>query len=98
MSYSETSLARLTSPTSIGLASGKPRQEVSSTYQYATDDAAATVEAAGYFNSARSRLVKGDVIIARMAMAGTPIVKVYIATAVPSTGNVTIALAATAAG
>ena len=33
-----------------------------------------------------------------MAMGGTPVLKFYVVTAVPATGNVTIALAATAAG
>lgn len=94
----ERALARQQSPSPVGLASGAQKNALISLYSYATDDAAATVEAAGYFNSARGRLTVGTVIIASMANAGTPVLKAYVVTAVPATGNVTIALQTTTAG
>ena len=95
----ERALARQQSPTPVGLASGAQKNALVSLYSYATDDAAATVEAAGYFNSARTRLTVGTVIIASMANAGTPVLKAYVVTAAPQvTGNVTIALQTTTAG
>ncbi len=64
---------------------------------YMTPDAAAVVEAVGYFNSAAARLPKFTMIEAVMATGGTPVAKRYIVTA--NTGTVvTIALQATAAG
>lgn len=95
------SLTRVSAQCLVGLAAGTAKttgQTVSSTWRYATDDAAATVEAAGYFNGARDQLRAGDVILASMAMGGTPVTKQYICTASPATGNVTIALQVTTAG
>ena len=94
----ERALARQQTPTPVGLASGAQKNALISLFSYGTDDAAATVEAAGYFNAARARLTVGSIIIASMANAGTPVVKTYVVTAVPATGNVTIALATTTAG
>lgn len=50
-------------------------------WMYATDDAAATVEAANYFNAAAGVLTKGDIILASMVRSGTPVGKSYIVTA-----------------
>ncbi len=97
MSFCARALHRI-SQSMVGLASGIAKQAQVSGWRYATDDAAATVETAGYFNAARSILAVGDSIEAHMAMGGTPVLKFYVVTAVPATGNVTIALAATAAG
>lgn len=58
---------------------------------YATADAVATVETAGYFNSARARLTKGDQIDASMVIDGSVVAKKYCVTAVPASGDVTIA-------
>lgn len=57
---------------------------------YITNDAAAVVEAANYFNGAVSRLVKGTVITALMAFSGTPILKRYVVT---SNNGVTVVIA-----
>ena len=94
----ERALARLQTPSSVGLASGAQKNALISVFAYSTDDAAATVEAAGYFNSARLRLTVGSIILASMVNAGTPVLKAYVVTAVPATGNVTIALQTTTAG
>jgi hypothetical protein len=65
---------------------------VNNIYFYASADADATIAAAGYFNSARARLHKGDVIITAAVLGGTPTCKMYVVTAAPATGNVTVAV------
>jgi hypothetical protein len=67
-------------------------------WHYATGDTAATVEGAGYFNSATALLRKGDVIEASMVVAGTPVSKRYIVTSADDAAVVVIALQATTAG
>ena len=66
---------------------------------YATDDAKAVVIAAGYFNDARPDLSVGSIIDCVVnAAAGAAYVKLRV-TAVPATGNVTVAdITAVAAG
>ncbi|OCC01840.1 hypothetical protein BA190_26880 [Labrys sp. WJW] len=101
MSFCAKALRRLDSQTPVGDAAGNATSTLVQTSTYATNDAAATVETAGYFNAARDagRVSKGDIILATMVNAGTPVLKAYVVTAAPvPTGNVTIALAATAAG
>lgn len=72
--------------------------DVKSLYFYATNDDAATVATAGYFNEARARLKPGDVIICSLDVDGTRGTRTYVMNAVPGTGNVTTTLgAATAA-
>lgn len=61
-------------------------------YRYATKDALATVATAGYFNDARSILKVDDRIIVEAAIAGSSETEVYRFTAVPATGNVTVAV------
>lgn len=97
MSLTLKSLVRLRQVT-VGSAAGAAQGKQVSTWLYATDDAAATVETAGYFNNARGLLSKGDIISATMVNGGTPVLKQYVATAVPATGNVTVVLQATTAG
>ena len=65
---------------------------------YATPDAAATVEAAGYFNNARAKLKKNDLLRAVMVTGGVCVIKQYVFSAVPASGNVTITLQTTTAG
>ncbi|MCW2317474.1 hypothetical protein M2322_003033 [Rhodoblastus acidophilus] len=84
--------------TLVGSTAGGAKTNTSSVWRYATDDAAATVETAGYFNGARSILTVGDVIIASMVMSGVPVNKQYVVLTVPASGNVTIGLQSTAAG
>lgn len=79
----------------VGNAAGAATARQISLHAYATDDAPAVVEGAGYFNNARLRFVAGDMIDAAMTLGGTPVTKRYIVTASPATGNVTIALQAT---
>ncbi len=54
---------------------------VNSHWTFETNDAAATVEAANYFNAAVLDLQKGDTIQATMAKSGTPVAKHYVVTA-----------------
>ena len=91
MAYSATSLVRIAS---IAVAMGRSI----SVHGFGTPDAAATVETSGYFNAARGRLAKGDIIMAAMVIDGTPVLKNYVVTAVPASGNVTIALQTATAG
>jgi hypothetical protein len=98
MAFSTRSLTRITHQVAVGLASGAVAPRQISVFSYATDDAAAVVEAAGYFNDARSRLTVGSIIFASMVLGGTPVLKSLIVTAVPATGNVTVALQTTTAG
>jgi hypothetical protein len=81
-----------------GTTAGAAKTTTSSLWRYATDDAAATVETAGYFNSARGLLTVGDAINASMVLAGTPVVKNYVVLTVPVSGNVTITIAQATAG
>lgn len=98
MALSLKSLSRIGQQAAVGSAAGAPQAQQVGMLIYATDDAAATVEAAGYFNAARAFLRKGDIILATMVNGGTPVAKTYVATAVPATGNVTIALQTATAG
>jgi hypothetical protein len=98
MALSIKSLSRIAHQVSVGSAAGAVQSQQCGLHLYATDDAAATVEAAGYFNNARAFLRKGDVIIATMVNSGTPVMKQYVATAVPATGNITIAIQTVTAG
>lgn len=69
-------------------------------YGYATPDAVATVIAAGYFNAARDagRLQVNDIIDAQCVMGGVADFVRLIVTAVPATGNVTVAVNTGASG
>lgn len=92
MAYSDTNLRR------VGYgAPATGNAAPNSVHHYTTPDAAATVEAAGYFNSAYKWLAKGDIIVAVMAFNGTPVLKHYVVTA-SAAGGVTVVLQATAAG
>jgi hypothetical protein len=69
-------------------------------YEYATADAVATVIAAGYFNGLRDdqRIRVNDVINSQCVMGGVADFVRLIITAVPATGNVTVAVNTGAAG
>lgn len=67
-------------------------QPHSGLWHYITNDAAAAVEAGGYFNSATQRLKKGDIIWASLDIDGTPALKSYIVTS--ATGAATVVIAA----
>lgn len=98
MAFAKKSLVRLSTQAPVGDAAGNPTQPMVSAFIYATVDAAATLETAGYFNNARNTLQKGDIILASMVNGGTPVLKPYVATAVPASGNVTVALGSVTAG
>jgi hypothetical protein len=99
MAFSAKALVRQGTAAPVGTAAGATRTEQVSHFIYATEDAAATVEVAGYFNNGRAIINKGDVIHASMVFATTPVTKQYVVTAAPkTTGNVTIALQTTTAG
>lgn len=65
--------------------------DVRKDWSYKTPDAVATVETAGYFNGARYRLQKGESIKCTMVLAGSVVGRLYVVTAVPASGDVTIA-------
>jgi hypothetical protein len=69
-------------------------------YEYATPDAVATVIAAGYFNGLRDdgRIRVNDIIGSQCAMGGVADYVRLIFTAVPATGNVTVAVNTGASG
>lgn len=92
MSFSKQSLVRQGVPVPVGSTAGAAQQQSISPFAYATDDAAATVEAAGYFNNARAILKKGDMIDAVMVHSGSVVRKLFVVTAAPASGNVTIAV------
>ncbi|YBV97531.1 hypothetical protein M1D80_11820 [Phyllobacteriaceae bacterium JZ32] len=59
-------------------------------YRYASNDAAATVIAAGYFNEARAELTKGDIIEAVVAHSTTPDHLLLQVADSPGSGDVTV--------
>lgn len=98
MSFCAKSLARVGHQVTVGSTAGAAQSQQVTDLRYATDDAAAVVEAAGYWNNARNFVKKGDVVTSIMAHSGTPILKTYVFTSVPATGNVVAALQTTTAG
>lgn len=54
-------------------------------WTYVTADTHATVIAAGYFNAQAQHMRVGDVIMGVSSITGTPVVRLYIVTAVTST-------------
>uniref|UniRef100_UPI003BA880C1 hypothetical protein n=1 Tax=Stappia sp. TaxID=1870903 RepID=UPI003BA880C1 len=58
-------------------------------HAYVTDDAAAQVETSDYFLTLHDRLKVGDILVASLAKATTPSVRVYVVTA-SSSSTVTI--------
>ena len=67
-------------------------------FSYATADAVATVTTAGYFNGARAKLKVNSVIDALCVADGTADRVSLIVTAVPASGNVTVAINTDASG
>jgi len=67
-------------------------------WSYITNDPAATVETAGYFNGATSYLNKGDIIQAVCAYGTTPVNKQYVVTSATGAATVVVALQTTIAG
>lgn len=98
MSLNARSLSRMGQQVPVGSTAGASQAQQAGLLIYATDDAAATVETAGYFNNARAFLRKGDILLATMVNSGTPVTKQYVFTAVPATGNVIIAIQTVTAG
>lgn len=98
MSLSLKSLSRIAQQVAVGSAAGAPQGQQAGLLFYATDDAAATVEATGYWNGARAFIRKGDVVVCSMVNSGAPVSKSYVFTAVPATGNVTAAIQIDTAG
>lgn len=64
-------------------------------WRYITNDDHATVAAAGYFNTMRAHLGVGDTVLASVDIDGSPALRLYMFTAVPAAGNVTVAQLAT---
>ena len=97
MAYCKNALVR-THASTVGGVDGKPRGQSAYHWDYATDDAPAVVEAAAYFAAAfADGLTKGDKIDAVMSVAGTPVRKAYVVTAI-SDASVTLAVQSTALG
>lgn len=76
MSYNAKALARQTH----GAASSTGPSNVSHSWLYRTADTRATVEAAGYFNSAYGRLNKGDIVDVIAAVDTAPVLIRYLVT------------------
>ena len=87
-------LRRLSHRGAVGNGDGS----VTSAWAYDTSDAAATVEAANYFNGSAAAFSKGDTIDAVMARSGTPVRKSYVVTSATGAATVTIALQTATAG
>lgn len=90
MAFALTGLKCISHLGSIGTGSGS----VKKLFSYVTNDDAATVQAAGYFNSVAAQFSVGDVIIASLDLDGSPLMKNYVVTAASATA-VTIALQTT---
>lgn len=75
-----------------GGATASGRTKMLSLWSYATPDAAAAVESAGYFNGAAGLLTKGDIIFSSMVRDGTTVLKTY--TVASSDGTATVSIAA----
>lgn len=74
----------------IGGAVGEGSSSIRGLCSYHTNDDAATVEAADYFNDLASDVVVGDIILAGLDLDGTPAGRAYLVTA--NTGSaVTVA-------
>lgn len=65
-------------------------------HHYATNDTAAVVEAAGYFDALAASIGKGDLIIASLDVDGTPASRTYIVAANSGTAVTIAASQATA--
>lgn len=94
MAYAEVGLRRLTYGGSVGNGAGSVR----SIWHYVTTDAAATVEAANYFNSAYAQFTKGDIIHMVAAVGGTPVHKVLVVTSATGAATVVVAQSSVTAG
>lgn len=86
MAFNEKSLSRQT----LGAASAEGNAGHSSIYMYRTAEAFAAVMAAGFFNNARPRLKKGDIIDIVSGVGATVAVDRIKVDSVPSTGNVLV--------
>jgi len=83
MAYSASGLTRLAGGSGVSL------------WHYTTTDAAATVDAANYFNDSAGMFSVNDIILAVTASGGTPVIKIlYVnaasATAVDVTDGTTV--------
>ncbi len=99
MAYNTTyGLTRQSNALGFYLDAGQTSPSQVSRWGYASADAAATVETAGYFNAASSTLGKGDIIEAVLAISATPVNKTYIVTSASGATPVTVGLQTTTAG
>lgn len=88
MAFAKTALKRIAfTPVAAG--------DFASKYFYATADAVATVETAGYFTGADNAWLKGDVVEVSMVRTGTPVFKTYVVTAVNASNVPTLVLQTT---
>jgi hypothetical protein len=94
MAYIEQGLRRMTYGGAVGNGVGSVR----SMWHYVTADAAATVEAANYFNSASSQFTKGDKIELVAAVGGTPVSKTLVVTSATGAATVVVAQSSVTAG
>lgn len=81
-----------------GVAIGAGNASVITLWQFATNDLATAVEAAGFFNGLADSMAVGDVILASMDLDGTPVMKTYTVTAISAAKVVTVALQTVTAG
>lgn len=78
-----------------GVAIGAGNANVVTIWQFATNDLATAVEAAGFFNSLADSMAVGDIIFASLDLDGTPQLKNYMVTAISAAKVVTVALQTT---
>jgi hypothetical protein len=90
MAYAEVGLRRLTYGGAVSNGAGSVR----SIWHYVTTDAAATVEAANYFNSAYAQFTIHMVA----AVGGTPVHKVLVVTSATGAATVVVAQSSVTAG
>lgn len=90
MAFSEKSLVRFAQSPRGGVDGRVTSGNMNSKFVYASDDPFAAIATAGYFNAARGQFAVGDLIeVSAAANKGG----IYIVTAAPATGNVTITAA-----
>jgi hypothetical protein len=94
MAFDQAGLRRTTHRGAVGNGDGS----VTSSWAYDTNDTAAVVEAANYFNTAAPQFAKGDTIDAVMVRGGTPVRKSYVVTSATAAATVVVALQTATAG
>lgn len=91
MAYDSQGLKLISDGGAVGATPGN----VKNVYAYASNDTAATIEGAGYFNGAKDHVKTGDLVVVSGDNDGAPFAKAY---AVTSNDSTTVTVKAMAAG